>query len=250
MKKQLLAVLVSLVMGAGALALNASAVAATPEDDVARYLVVFNGPAAAHSDAADTFSWIGLSDTRLFDIIEQRLLQDAQAARNDRDERNRVARYIRALGFSGQAKYIPTIRKLQEDKLYQRFAVAALEDQVDYQKWNPVISDRASFNPAWSDDVNRVANMLRSNDMMLKRVGAKRVYFAHQREPALLEMLATNVQADLAMTDSRYVDAVSWEVKALGNAKQEQYVPLLQKVRAEAKESKVRDYAKKALEAK
>src|SRR2546425_12047197 len=80
------------------------AAAASVEDDVQRYIQIFSGEKNLHNDAADTFSWMGLSDTRLFDIVERRLLEDADASRDNRNERNRVARYIRSLGFSGQTK--------------------------------------------------------------------------------------------------------------------------------------------------
>jgi hypothetical protein len=220
---------------------------ATLEEDLARYVQIFNGDKNLHSDAADTFGWMGLSDPRLFDIIERRLLEEYQAARNDRQDKNRVARYIRALGFSGQTKYRPTLTKLLPDTIYQRFAAAALEDQPLYEKWNPIISNRASFDPKYSDDVNRVMNMLRSDDLMLKRVAAKRVFFANQ-DDMLLEMLAKDVRANYAITDPKLSDAVAWMVKALGNARKEQYKPLLQEVLAKAKDRGVARHAKLALD--
>src|SRR6266481_6208587 len=176
------------------------AAAASVEDDVQRYIQIFSGEKNLHNDAADTFSWMGLSDTRLFDIVEKRLLEDADASRNNRNERNRVARYIRSLGFSGQPKYEPTIRKFIGNPNYRRFAEAALADLPDYSKWNPVISNRGSFDPKFSDDVNRVANMLRSDDLLLLRVGAKRVYF-ESKEDVLLELLAQQLRANYARKD-------------------------------------------------
>src|SRR5438093_12924454 len=101
------------------------AAAASVEDDVQRYIQIFSGEKHLHSDAADTFSWMGLSDTRLFDIVERRLLEDAEASRDNRDERNRVARYLRSLGFSGHTKYDPTIRKLLGNGGYDRSARGA-----------------------------------------------------------------------------------------------------------------------------
>src|SRR3989441_12898450 len=132
------------------------AAAASVEDDVQRYIQIFSGEKNLHNDAADRFSWMGLSDTRLFDIVERRLLEDADASRDNRNERNRVARYIRSLGFSGQTKYEPTIKKFLGDVGYNRFAQAALQDLPDYNKWNPIISNRSSFDPKFSDNVNRV----------------------------------------------------------------------------------------------
>lgn len=223
-----------------------SALSATVEEDVVRYVNIFNGNANLHSDAADTFIWIGLSDPRIFDVIEKRLLADAEAGRNDKNEKNRVARYIRALGFSGQAKYIPTINQFVADNTYERYAKAALVDLPQYQLWNPIIANRASFDPKVSDDANRVMNMLRADDFMLKRVGAKRVYYKHQ-EPEVLEVLAQELRADYAQATPQTADAVAWMVKALGQPRLEKYKPLIEEVATTAKESAVLKYANAAL---
>lgn len=221
-----------------ALLFASSALGATAEEDVARYVRIFNGDASQHSDAADTFSWMGLSDPRIFDVIEQRLLADAKAASNNRHEKNRVARYIRALGFSGQAKYLPTINQFVADDTYDRYAKAALEDLPDYQRWNPIIANRANFDPKLSDDANRVMNMLRADDLMLKRVGAKRVYFQHQ-EPEVLDLLAKELKANYAKANHDTADAIAWMVKALGKPLLAKYKPLIEEVAATAQESKV-----------
>lgn len=223
------------------------AVAASVEEDVARYVQIFSSDSNLHSDAADTFAWKGLSDIRVFDVIEKRLLEEHDAARHDRDEKNRVARYIRALGFSGQPKYEPVIRRFEQDKVYARYAKAALGDLQQYQKWNPVIANRAAFDPRYSDDANRVMNMLRSDDLLLKQIGAKRIYFQHPEDP-LLEMLAKEVRAHYASTDPRFSDAIAWMLKGLGKSKKPQYIPLLEEVRANARDGKIRKYAQVSLD--
>ncbi len=221
--------------------------AASLQDDADRYVQVFNGDKSSHSDAADTLAWMGLSDPRLFDAIERLVLADYQAARNDRHDRNRVARYVRALGFSGQAKYLPTLNKLLGDRAYERFARAALDDQPDYARWNPIISNRATFDSRYSDDVNRVRNMLMSNDLMLKRLAAKRVYFAHQ-DDVLLELLADSLRATYVNPPTAESDAVAWLVKALGNARKEKYLTLIEEVAAKTKDNRVARHARGALE--
>ena len=226
------------------------AAAASVEDDVQRYIQIFSGEKNLHNDAADTFSWMGLSDTRLFDIVERRLLEDADASRDNRNERNRVARYIRSLGFSGQTKYEPTIKKFLGDVGYNRFAQAALQDLPDYNKWNPIISNRSSFDPKFSDNVNRVANMLRSDDLLLQRVGAKRVYF-DSKDDILLELLAQKLRTNYARTDlndRERSDSVAWQAKALGSSKNDKYVALLQEVGEKAVAQHVVKHAKEALE--
>jgi len=225
------------------------AAAVSVEDDVQRYIQIFSGQKNLHNDAADTFSWMGLSDTRLFDIVERRLLEDADASRDNRNERNRVARYIRSLGFSGQTKYEPTIRKFLGDAGYDRFARVALQDLPDYNKWNPIISNRSSFDPKLSDNVNRVANMLRSDDLLLQRVGAKRVYF-DSKDDMLLELLAQKLRTNYVRTDlndRERSDSVAWQAKALGSSRNDKYVALLQDVAEKAVARPVVNHAKEAL---
>lgn len=223
------------------------ALARSLEEDVRVYIDVFNGDPKLHSAHADTFSYMGLSDIRLFDVIEKRLLADYQAARDDRAERNRVARYIRALGFSGQPKYVTTIQQFVGEPGYERFAAAALHDLPLYQKWNPIISNRATFDPKYSDDANRVMNMLRVNDLQLNGLGAKRVYFATQ-EDAVVELLAKQLRANYMMsTTAESRESLAWMVKALGYTKKEKYRPLIEEVAAGAADKRVRDHALKSL---
>lgn len=225
------------------------AYSATLEEDIAGYVAAFKGEAADHGVLADTFAYAGVSDPRVFDLIEGLLSRDAEAMRNDRAGKNRVARYIRALGFSGQAKYLPTLERFAQHPDYQRFAKMALTDLPNYTKWNPVISNRATFNPKLTDDVNRVMNMLRSDDLGLQRVGAKRVYFAN-KDDVLLDQLAKNLAANYRQqpADDEVADCIAWMAKGLGSAKQERYRPLLQEVLAGAPSSKVREHAKLALD--
>ena len=229
------------------LAFASQVLARSVEEDVAHHVRIFSGDKDLHSDVADTFSWVGLSDPAVFDIIERRLLEDHDAARYDPREKNRVARYIRSLGFSGQPKYAPTIQRFVQDRTYERYAKAALADLPNYQKWNPVISNRATFDPQYSDDVNRIMNMLRSDDLLLKQIGAKSIYFRNQDE-VLLDMLAKEVRAHYASTDRRYSDAVAWLLKGLGKSKLPKYLPLLEEARINAQDPKIRKYAQVALD--
>jgi len=229
--------------------LSVPAYAVSVAEEVESYIALFKGDVAKHSDAADTFVWMGLSDPRLFDIIEQRLLAEHAAVRGDRNEKNRVARYIRALGFSGQEKYAATIKMLVSDKVYERYALAALEDLPNYRRWNPIISNRSSFDPNKSDEMNRVMNMLRANELMLKEIGAKRIYFG-VHDPALFDLLAQQVQEFCfnPASDKDIAEAQAWLVKALGSTKQEKYKELLIRVAKTAPEHGVVKHAKKALE--
>jgi|SRR6185369_11915787 hypothetical protein len=218
---------------------------ATLQEDTERYIAIFDGPLDLHSAAADTLPWMGLSDPRLFDILERRILEekDSGSGFGQREDRNRVARYVRGLGFSGQPKYAPTLRQLVADRGFERFAKAALEDLPQYQKWNPIISDRATFDPKYNDDVNRVRNMLLTDDLLLARLAAKRVFLA-SREEELVDRLADTLRKNYRRDgDAETANSLSWLIKGVSSAKLPRYLPLLEEVAQNAPNGSVRRHA-------
>jgi hypothetical protein len=224
--------------------------AATLDEDVEQYVKIFSGDPALHAAAADTLEWKGLSDTRLFDVIEQRLQTDFVPGNYDRMDKNRVARYMRVLGYSGQQKYAATLQKYVRDPVYGRYADSALKDLPIYQKWNPIISNRSAFDPKYSDDTNRIMNMLRSDDIFLQRIGAKRAYFTTP-DRDVFDLLASLVNGRLQQSvygDRESQDTFAWMVKALGSSKDPKYVALITEVANTAKSSAVSRHAKDALQ--
>src|SRR5436190_13942063 len=223
-----------------------TALAATLDEDVQHYIAIFQGnDAAAHNRAVEELAWMGLSDPRLFDMLEQKVLAEARAAATIRAEKDRVARYMRALGFSGQDKYIPTLLRFQDDMIYGRYARDALIQREWYRKWNPIISSRASFDPQLSDVDNRILNMLGSDDLMLMPIAAKRADFAPNDRTLALMADEVRKRYQTSEVDPDRLDAVAWMVKAL--AKTMAYDDLLLEVRSNAPDRKVRNTAESAL---
>jgi hypothetical protein len=216
------------------------AAAATPEEDVQRYVQIFEQPSGPVELAVDELGWKGISDTRVYDLIEGRLLQDAAQASRSKVDRNRVNRSIKALGFSGQAKYEPTLATFAGERAYGAYAKRAMENLKQYARWNPIIADRSTWDPQYPDDVNRVRNMLRSNDLELQRIGAKRVFYTKSQEPVLLDLVADRLR-DCYKTagEGEAVDVAGWMVNALGIAATDKYRPLLEEVARGAASDKV-----------
>lgn len=206
--------------------------AATPEEDVQRYMAALGDTLINTDKVVDELAWKGISDTRVYDVIEERLLDEApDARRRHRGDRSRIGHYLRGLGYSGQEKYVSTISKFRDDRAYARYAAQALVDVKYYARWNPIISSRATFDPQFSDDVNRIRNMLRSDDRLLQRLGAKSVYFRNGRDPVLLDLVAEQLLAGYKqIPDKETADAVAWMVKTLGKSGDKKYVPVLKEV--------------------
>jgi hypothetical protein len=220
------------------------AAAATLEDDVQGLIKVFSGEKSAHVPAVRTLAWMGVSDARVFDVVEQLLKSDADAARGNRIEQDRVAHYVRALGFSGNAKYMPVLQSYVGDRTYERAANNALRDFPSYQKWNAIISNRAGFDAKYSDDVNRVMNMLAAEDVQLKGLGARRIFHAPHHDEVLLERLAQEAKANYARSaDPETSDAIAWMLKALGSARDPKYAALLEEAAKGAPDRKIRNGA-------
>lgn len=225
--------------------------AATLEQDVQRYIAIFSGDLARHNDAVETLAWQGISDPRLFDLLEQRVLAEHESAREDGQAKPRVARYIRALGFSGQRKYEPTILRMVADEGYSKYGRQALEDLGTYGAWNRIISDRSTFTAGLDDEDNRVINMLRADDLQLKRIGAKRVYFGG-RSDAVLEIAAEQAYQlharTAGMQDGDSIDSIAWLVKAVASSDREAFRPLLTEIAGGVAHKKVKKWAVSGLE--
>jgi hypothetical protein len=124
----------------------------------------------------------------------------------------------------------------------------ALFDMPSYQKWNPVISSRASFDAKMSDYDNRIANMLRDGDFSLKRLGAKRIFYDGRYQEPVLDVLAAELRASHPKANSDNGDAIAWMVRALAASRKEKYRPLVAQVLAEARVPVVQTHAKRALD--
>jgi hypothetical protein len=219
------------------------AVAASLEEDVQKYVGIFSGDKSGHVSGAQSLQWVGISDTRVFDLVEQRLKADADAVRNDRAEKDRAAWYIRALGWSGDRKYEPTLSSFLGDRTYERYAKSAIEEMRRYQKWNPIISNRATFDPKLSDDANRVMNMLVSDDLQLKVLATKRILNGQHREEPLLERLAQEAKAGYTKGgDAETTEATASMLRALGSSRNPKYVALLEDA-AKSSDRKIRNGA-------
>jgi hypothetical protein len=194
---------------------------------------------------------MGLSDPALFDLIEQKLEQDFKGSQEDRLTRNKVARYFRELGYSGQEKYLPTLQKYVDEPTYKKYVGEAIKNIPVYKKWNPIISNRATFDPTHSDVVNRVANMLRADDLELNALGAKRIYFDLFNNAYLADLLAQKVKANYMVergVPGDTAQAVAWMVKGLGATRDEKYHDLIRTIATSGTHPTVIRHARSALE--
>lgn len=208
--------------------------AATLQEDVDVYVAIFQGNPAQHAPALEQLGSMGLSDPRLFDLIERQLLAQLDAPKGVKMNKKLVVLQVRALGYSGLAKYVSTIQRVAEiggDR--GEHANLALKELELYRKWNPLISDRAGFQAGLEDEVNRTLNMLRSTDLGLNGLAA-RLVFAGRKDDVLLDALAVRLRATYPnskeLDSATDVQAIAWIVKAIDSARQARFKPLFAEI--------------------
>lgn len=218
---------------------------------VQKYIATFGQDTpTAQIDAAERLEWLGLSDTRIFDIAEKNLL--ANYKNEEKDHANYAAWMAKALAFSGQEKYRATLTEVANNagnKNTRRHATTALDLLGQYTKWNAIISDTTNAHAGASVEVNGYANMLRSSEMELQRLAARRIYEEHVRDPWVLDLLENKARAAYAgkLEGREDADAASWLLKALAATGDAKYKPLLEDASRNATDKKVRNYAEKYL---
>ena len=217
------------------------------------YIEIFtNGSSVQQREAAKGFRYLGLSDPEIFDLVEQRLLERYATAESNNAVET-VAWLTKGLGYSGLAKYRSTIELVASENSptgkARKHASNALSELDVYAVWNPVISDTSNWNAEESDDLNRYVNMLRSDILELKRIGAKRVY--HERITSEYVLAVLQAQSDenykTVSKDKVFIDTLAWMCKGLAATALPEYRPTIVEVSQNAGAKKVRKYALKYL---
>lgn len=223
------------------------------EKDIQRFTELMeSGNWANYKEAAQLLEWAGLSDPRIFDLVEKELLEMHAGTDKSGNDYDLISWLMKALSFSGDSKYHDTVLRIANEaknKKVRKYARESLEQFSKYKEWNPIINSTENYNANESPEINRFANMLRSGEFELMRLAAKRIHYDHIYNDYLMGVLAGSIEANIETDFDRGVDldSMAWMCKALGGARSEKYKPLLQKVASTAKTNKVRSYARKYL---
>ena len=226
--------------------------ASVADDSLDEYIEIFtSGNSQQQTQAAKDLAWAGLSDPELFELIETLLLEKYLVVEN-KYAVDDTAWLTKALSYSGQEKYRATLETVTADspqKKIRKHAQKSIPRLEKYSRWNPIIADTSNWNAAESDEINRYANMLRSDDLELKRIGAKRVHHTHAYATYLLDILDAEILESYreVSKDGLFIDTVAWMCKALSGSRVEAYKPTIVEVSENAGSSKLAKYASKYL---
>jgi hypothetical protein len=240
-----------LQLGLFLMSLNAiSAFANTEQQEIDEYINTFNtGSSKAQTSACNELLWSGISDTRLYDVIERKLLEVLPTAAEDKRAIDLVAWYSKALGASGNDKYRKTLDKVVNGghKKLAKYGQEGIAMLPDYKKWNPIISSTKNHLPGKSLQVNRFLNMLRSQEWDLKLLGTKRINYEKISDPDVLGVLKAEILKNYKSVTPDQVDTMQWMVRTLAALGAPQYLETIQEVSAKSTNNVLTKYADKII---
>lgn len=204
-------------------------------------------------DTAKKLEWSGFSDTTLFDLIEQKLIMGHESPeKKSKLDLDYLSWMSKALAFSGQPKYIPTLTQVTDEtthKKLRKYARQSLKILPQYNEWNKVILSEAKWNNELSNNINRFTSMIRSNEPQLIILASKRIHYTHEYNEDLLDTVEQELLKRYQETETREkIQAWSWAMKAISGARQEKHKKTIQTISESAKNKKLRKYAKKYLQ--
>ena len=222
---------------------------ATLDEQIAHYLEVLdNGSYAAKTTMLERLQWSGLSDPRLYDQIESRLLADYQKEDLNKNDYAVMSHQARALSYSGNEKYrksLKMVMKQAANKRVAKHARKALSQLKDFSRWQKLIEQSSANASAKEVEVASYMRMLNVDDVFVQRLAARAIYHEEQNDPDLLALTADKLKAIYAQEglDKQEQDTAAWLCKALGQSGIAEYGQLLTRVADETPYKKIRKYA-------
>jgi hypothetical protein len=190
----------------------------------------------------------GISDTQLFDIVEQRFLAESNATTQAGIDH--AAWLSKALAYSGQSKYLATLNqvlKTTKDVKLKKYVAESIERSAQFAVWNADINRDTANLQGEELYRKRTFNMLRSADSHLVMLGAKRVWFHHPTDSEYIRVASERLLESYNKPNPsvRDIDAIGWLCNVLGKSAMPEYRPLLDKVNSESKNRRIKEYARK-----
>ena len=129
--------------------------------------------------AAKLISRSAIINPDLYEEVENNLQKALRIASSDEKHIDEVAWLCKALTSSGDPKYKETLRAVFSGPYPSKIIDYAAQSYLlidEYKRRNEVINDPTLYDDTLSPEENRIANMIRSDMIKLKREGAKIIF--------------------------------------------------------------------------
>jgi hypothetical protein len=204
-------------------------------------------------DAAKLISRSGITDSRLYTIINKKLLTEFNTKDLNRDHIDEMSWMCKALASSGSSDYIPTFEKIIQaanSAKLKKYAKQSLSLISEYAERNKLLNDTTNIDSNLSSEINKYIKMLKSDNITFKRDAAKLIYRGQFSEKKLFDVLSDELLKGYKQTstnDRNYIDAMAWMCKALASSGMTEYKQTLREIIENSSSMKLQKYAKQSL---
>ncbi|PMG28878.1 hypothetical protein BCU94_03270 [Shewanella sp. 10N.286.52.C2] len=213
----------------------------------AEYQQIFSGnDTYKQKQAIESMILVGLEDPSIYNTIKSKIETELPSA-TDKYLIDNVSWLIKGLGYSGDPQYNGFLVSLSQGEAHlkiRKYAKAAIEDLKKFQKWNVFLQDKSHYDKTQPRLQNTYAAALRSDDLALIRLTARRIITEWIFDDYMLSQLAIQLQPMRLIDDSRLaIDAYAYVAKGLAISGSAQYKPVVADIAANAKQKTLRRYA-------
>ncbi|MCD6525654.1 MAG: hypothetical protein J7K75_01510 [Desulfuromonas sp.] len=204
--------------------------------------------------AAKNITTSGIQDPQLFATINQQLRQRFNRRQTEKHYVDEMAWLCKALASSGNSDYavtLKTIARLSESYKLRKYARQSLELIPDYAQQNQIINRSARGYLSLNTQEVRWANMIQSDNVKLKRDGAKKIIRAGTLNEELFDIINAELMANYIINtaDDEHIDTMAWLCKALAASGLTKYRTSLSEIYQTTDNTKLKEHAEKALNA-
>ncbi|MEN8134538.1 MAG: hypothetical protein ABFS18_03245 [Thermodesulfobacteriota bacterium] len=204
--------------------------------------------------AAKLISNSAIASSSLYDAVEKNLLKYLHATNLSKMHIDEASWLCKALASSGDYRYQSTLQKVIDsidNNKIKRYAKQSLENLDEYSERNKIVNSTALYDEALSPEENRIANMIRADNVNIKRDGAKIVFRSSKSSPEIFNIIEVELLANYAKNslEHDHVDTISWLCKALASSGDPQYRATLRKISRTSSNWKIQNFAKESLNA-
>lgn len=204
-------------------------------------------------NAAKLITRSGLSEPRLFSVIDKKLLNEYDLYAQNPEHIDEMSWMCKALASSGTSEYNTTLKKISQtasSKKLRRYATQSLNMVNEYTERNRILQDTSNSDPNLSPQINKYIRMLKSNKLRLKKDAAKSLYRGKYTEPALFDVVKDELlkgYKNMPAGDRNAADTMAWLCKALGASGNLKYKQTLVQVIKGTTNKTLKRYAQKSL---
>ncbi len=204
-------------------------------------------------NAAKKITRSGITDQQLYEKVAE-IIQAGYQLPYEKDHADELAWMCKALAASGDEKYRSLLNEVATNASsvkVKRYAEQSSELIEQYAQRSLILNETDSWDEELTAEENRLLNMLKSDDVGLRRDAAKTVVRRVQVNPKVMAEVAATLERMSAeiQEDNLYIDTMAWLCKALAASGESSYLPQLETLKATSSNSKLRKYAGRAIDA-